>query len=223
MNGDDAEGGEAACLLHRVCAECGAMLEGGASECWRCPKRLLPREVAALYPSAAESYEGHLSVDTEREYRVMGDRRHERGALVRDDGSFAAMDWMPHREPLEMWTTNSLHAIVADATRSAPLYAMTPGITWRHPLALERATLPPGFERTQRGATTVITWGEGAWWMACTAPEPMPSMLVAVSVWVAYSVREIIHSLTEPPGPIGMVPFRRFERISAEEALSTRR
>lgn len=40
MNADEFEGGDPACWLDRVCAECGAFLEGEASPegltCWRC-------------------------------------------------------------------------------------------------------------------------------------------------------------------------------------------
>ncbi|WP_281245331.1 hypothetical protein [Paramicrobacterium humi] len=30
------EGGDPACWLDRVCAECGAFLEDGMTACWRC-------------------------------------------------------------------------------------------------------------------------------------------------------------------------------------------
>lgn len=39
-NGDPERGergGEAACWLHLLCDECGAVLERGRRACWRCP------------------------------------------------------------------------------------------------------------------------------------------------------------------------------------------
>lgn len=34
--GGSDEGGEEACWLHRLCSECGAVLEGQRPRCWRC-------------------------------------------------------------------------------------------------------------------------------------------------------------------------------------------
>ncbi len=48
MNADVTEGGDPACWLDRVCAECGAFLEGAASPeglvCWRCGAVQTPGE-----------------------------------------------------------------------------------------------------------------------------------------------------------------------------------
>lgn len=38
MTTDDENdtGGDPACWLHRVCPECGALVEGDSGDCWRC-------------------------------------------------------------------------------------------------------------------------------------------------------------------------------------------
>jgi Oxygen-sensitive ribonucleoside-triphosphate reductase len=41
----DEGGGDAACWLSQVCPECGALLEGPSTSCWRCGAR--PEEAAA--------------------------------------------------------------------------------------------------------------------------------------------------------------------------------
>jgi hypothetical protein len=32
----EAEGGEAACMLHELCPDCGAVPDAGSTTCWRC-------------------------------------------------------------------------------------------------------------------------------------------------------------------------------------------
>ena len=44
-----SEGGDAACWLSQVCAECGAMLEAPLpTACWRCGAEAFPQDAEAL-------------------------------------------------------------------------------------------------------------------------------------------------------------------------------
>ena len=181
---------------------------------------LVSRAVAALFDGEPFGGEGSPSVDTAREFRVMGDRGHESGVFVDDGGVFHHAEWFPGREPSVTWWSNSMHAVevsLALSARSIQL-AMAP-ITWRHPMPV--GVLPPGFELSRSGATMTVSWDGGGHWVEAIGVDFAGSSIAALARWLPYSVEEVVDSIEKPPGAARLVPFRQFQQISLDEALGT--
>jgi hypothetical protein len=177
---------------------------------------LVSRRVAQLFPESLDV--GYASVDTAREFRVMSDRGHETGVFLDSAGVYQFAEWFPGKEPSVTWWTNSTHAMEVALTLMARRVGLTRGrITWRHPLPPGETF--PGYEVDRAGAILSVSWDSGQQWMKTIGIDFPHSEVAAMALWVPYSVDEIVESIDNPPGPVGLVPYRRFDRISVQEAL----
>lgn len=178
---------------------------------------LASRELAGLFAprTAAENY---VSVDSATEFRVMGDRGHEHGVFVDDSDVFHVADWFPDREPAVAWSTNSEHAVQVQIALWSPLTSPWRGrVTWRNPLA--PGELSDGFSVERERAVWRVSWDAGAQWASEVRAEFAGSRLAGLAIWFPFTPEQILQSFAHPPGIVGLVPYRRFERISVEEAL----
>jgi len=181
---------------------------------------LISREVAGLFPPSAEvDWERFVSVDTAREFRVMSERGHEFGVFVDDHGVLHHADWFSGTGPSVNWWSNSRHAVEVSLALSARgvTLGMAP-ITWRNPLA--PGELPPGYELSEDGGTMTVAWDNGRSWVKQFGTSFPGSRISALVTWLPHSIREILDSIANPPGAVGLVPYRRAERISVDEALA---
>lgn len=167
---------------------------------------LLPRPVAALYSHERMPDRPSISVDLPDEYRIVGERGAEVGAR-RHGGTYESVRWSADGELDILWSTNSAHAVHVDAAVRAPISAATPE-QWRHPSQHGVDVDVPHAFRVQRDDTTcTIVWGESLW-MAAERGYVGESWITMLTIWLPYSVEDIVTSRAQPPGPVGLVRRR---------------
>ncbi|MBH0128781.1 hypothetical protein [Salinibacterium sp. NK8237] len=178
----------------------------------------ISRAIVARYPAAPTTIDDpRISVDNAREFRVAGDRDSENGFIVDDAGVFRHAQWISGKGPSLGFSTNSLRAVEMTLILLdlAPSLHKGFGVSWRHP-SLSGGELSPAYTVTSTEDSTTVTWNEGSLWML---EQGTGSWIRALAGWLPYTIDEIFESRTNPPGVVGLVPYRNFERISHDEAL----